>query len=110
MHIHLGQQTERSKSLSRATVLLSHCRVLLYYPDSMKNTTVPVPKLSVLSTPTLLPKMEIGGQPLLGNRKRMDPRVWIKKKKAKESMAEMKVQWDSLVVPRTYKIENGGNS
>ena len=41
---------------------------------------------------------------------RMDPRVGIKKKRTKESMAEMKVQWDSSVVPRTYKIEKEGNS
>ena len=66
--------------------------------------------LSVLSTPTLLPKMKMGGQLLLENKRRMDPRVWIKKKRTKESKAEMKLQWDSSVVPRTYKIEKEGNS
>ena len=87
-------------------MLLLHCPVLLYHPDSTQNTTVPVPKLSVLSTPTLLPKMdEMGGQLLLGNRRGMDPRVWIKKKRTKEPMAEMKVQWDSLVVPGNHKTE-----
>ena len=35
----------------------------------------------------------------------MDPRVWIKKKRTKESMAEMKVQWDSSVVPGNLKTE-----
>ena len=36
----------------------------------------------------------------------MDPRVWIKKKRTKESMAEMKVQqWDSSVVPGNHKTE-----
>jgi hypothetical protein len=35
----------------------------------------------------------------------MDPRAWIKKKITKESMAEMKVQWDSSVVPRNEMIE-----
>jgi hypothetical protein len=45
------------------------------------------------------------GQLLLGNKRRMNPSVWIKKKRTKESMAEMKVQWDSSVVPRIYMIE-----
>ena len=35
----------------------------------------------------------------------MDPRVWIKKKRTKESMAEMKVQWDSSVVAGNHKTE-----
>ena len=35
----------------------------------------------------------------------MNPRVRIKKKRTKESIAEMKVQWDSSVVPRIYMIE-----
>jgi hypothetical protein len=92
--------------MSRATVLLPHCRVLLYHLNSTRITTVPVPRLSVLSMPTLLPKMRMGGQLLLGNKRRMHPRLWTKKKKrTKESMAEMKIQWDSSVAPRTYKIE-----
>ena len=91
--------------MSRATVLLLHGRVLLYHPDSTQNTTVPVPKLSVLLTPTLLPKMEMGRQLLLGNRRGMDPRVWIKKKRTTESMAKMKVQWDSSVVSGNHKTE-----
>jgi hypothetical protein len=49
--------------------------------------------------------MKMAGQLLLENRRRMDPRVWIKKKRTKESMTEMKVQWDSSVVPRIYMIE-----
>jgi hypothetical protein len=53
---------------------------------------------------------EEGGQLLLENRRRMDPRVWIKKnKRTKESMTEMKVQWDSSVVPRIYMIEKEEN-
>ena len=78
--------------LSRATVLLPRCRVLLYHTDSMQNTTVAVPKLSVLSTPTLLPKMKMGGQQLLENKRRMDPRLWIMKWNMKEPMAESKVE------------------
>jgi hypothetical protein len=31
--------------------------------------------------------MKMGEQLLLGNKRRMDPRVWIKKKKTKESTA-----------------------
>ena len=49
------------------------------------------------------------GQLLLENKRRMDPRVCIKKKRTKESMTKMKLQWDSSVVPRTYKIEKEGN-
>jgi hypothetical protein len=49
--------------------------------------------------------MKMGGQLLLENKRRNGPRVWIKKTRTKESMAEMKVQWDSLVVPRIYMIE-----
>ena len=79
-------------SMSRATVLLPHCRVLLYHPDSTQNTTVAVPKLSVLSTPTLLPKMKMGGQLLLESKRRMDPRLWIMKWNIKEPMAESKVE------------------
>ena len=95
----------------RATVLLSHRRALLYHLDSTRNTTVTVSRLSVLSTPTLLPIMKMVGQLFLENKGRMDPRVWIKKsKRTKESMAEMKVQWDSSVVPRTYRIEKAENS
>ena len=71
---------------------MSRATVLLYHPDSMQNTTVAVPKLSVLSTPTLLPKMEMGGQLLLENRRRMDPRLWIMKWNMKEPMAELKVE------------------
>ena len=41
--------------VSRATVLLSHRRVLLYHMDSTRNTRVTVSRLPVLSTPTLLP-------------------------------------------------------
>ena len=95
--------------MSRATVLPSHGRVLLYHLDSTQNTTVTVPRLSVLLMPTLPPKMKMGGQLLLENRRRMDPRVWIKKKRTKESMTEMKVQWDSSVVPRIYMIEKEEN-
>ena len=92
--------------MSRATVLLPRCRVLLYHPDSMQNTTVAVPKLSVLSTPTLLPKMEMGGKELLENKRRMDPRLWIMKWNMKEPMAESKkLKWDSLVVPGKHKNE-----
>ena len=79
-------------AMSRATVLLPRCRVLLNHPDSMQNTTVAVPKLSVLSTPTLLPKMKMGGQLLLGNKRRMKPRLWIMKWNMKEPMAESKVE------------------
>ena len=49
----LSAKVERSY-VSRATALLLHCRVLLYHPDSTRNTTVSVPKLSVLSTPSNL--------------------------------------------------------
>ena len=64
--------------MSRATVLLSHCHVLLshyhvllYHPDSTQNiTVVPIPRLSVLSMPTLLTNMKMVGQPLLGSIKR----------------------------------------
>jgi hypothetical protein len=48
---------------------------------------------------------EDGWTTIIGKQKRMDPRVWIKKKGTKESMTEMKVQWDSSVVPRIYMIE-----
>ena len=48
-------------------MLLSHCRVLLYHPDSTQNTTVPVPRLSVMSMPTLLTNLRMFGQPLLGS-------------------------------------------
>ena len=54
----------------------------------------------------LATQMKMGGQLLLENRRRMDPRVWIKKKRTKESMAEMKVQWDSSVVPRIYLVHD----
>jgi hypothetical protein len=53
--------------------------------------------------------MKMGGHLLLENKRRMDPRVSIKKKRTKESMAEMKVQWDSSVAPRTSKIEKRDN-
>ena len=68
-------------ALSRTTVLLSHCQVLLYHLDSMQNATVRVHRLSVLSMPKLLPKMKMGGQLLLVNKRRMDPGVWIKNKR-----------------------------
>ena len=55
--------------------------------------------------PNLATQNEDGWTTIIGNKRRMDPRVWIKKKRTKESMAEMKVQWNSSVVPRTYKIE-----
>ena len=79
-------------SMSSATVLLSHCRVLLYHPDSTQNTTVPVPKLSVLSMPTLLTKMKMVGQPLLGSIKRRTKKAKKQEKKIKVSTAGMKVQ------------------
>jgi hypothetical protein len=44
--------------------------------------------------------MKMVGQLLLGNK-----RVLIKKKRTKESMAEMKVQWGSLVVPGNHRTE-----
>jgi hypothetical protein len=50
--------------------------------------------------------MKMGGQLLLGNKRRMDPRVWIKKKRTKESMDEMKVHLDSSVVPVNHKAKN----
>jgi hypothetical protein len=37
--------------------------------------------------PNLATQNEDGGQLLLGNKRRMDPRVWIKKKRTKESTA-----------------------
>ena len=90
---------------------MSRATVSLYHLDNARNTTVTVSRLSVLSTPNLLPKMKMVGQLLLESKRRMDSRiVGIKKKRTKESMAEMIVQWDPSVVPRTtYKIEKRKN-
>ncbi len=46
--------------------------------------------------------MKMGGQLLLENRRRMDPRVWIKKKRTKESMTEMKVQEGPAIRGESY--------
>ena len=74
------------RSLLRATVLLAHRWELLYHPDSTRNTTVPVPRLSVLSIPTILPKMKMVGQPSLANKRSMDPpRAWIRQKITKDN-------------------------
>jgi hypothetical protein len=50
--------------------------------------------------------MKMGGRVLLENRRRMDPRVWIKKKRTKESMTEMKVQYMIEIEAKLKKTLN----
>ena len=51
-------------------MLLAHSRVLLYHRDSTQNTTVPVPRLSVLSDLNYATQNEDGWTTIIGKQKK----------------------------------------